>query len=420
MDAQTITAGKSTENPNTVSLFKNKNFLLAWISNIFTGIASAVYLLSESWYVVKHLNLGASLGLVLMMTAIPRFLLMPFGGVLADRIQKKHIMFFSDATRSLLLVLMIICLAYESLSFTAMLIFALIFGILEAFYWPAASSIIPTIVHETQLAQANSIIQITQQVCSLGGPMIAGIFLTLGSFHMLFAVIAILLFFGAFLVLFLQRSNTVTENTLEESPSFLQEWNEGFSFVKNSSFITALLVTVTLGGFFLTGPLSVTIPLLATSILKGNALTLSFLETSISVGMFLGALVVAGIKLKKKRALIATSSLAFCGIFVLLLGLTNQLILIMLLLGLIGIVVTFSNIFFITLLQEKTPVDKLGRVMSLVTAATTGLLPISYAVITLLLNSGTPFSLLLFIFGGIVTLFCCCLIIFVKVVRTTD
>ncbi len=182
--------------------FKNIPFFLVLLSITFNSSGISIYLLAESWYVVNHLALGNNLGIVLMATGIPRLLLMPFTGILADRYKKTHIMFLSDILRGILLIIMIFCFTSSILSFHVVVAFAVLFGILESFYWPASSSLIPSIVPDSHLAHANSLSQIIQQFFSLAGPLIGGVILSYGSYNHLFGGIAAILISGAFFSFF--------------------------------------------------------------------------------------------------------------------------------------------------------------------------------------------------------------------------
>lgn len=112
-------------------------------------------------------------------------------------------------------------------------------------------------------------------------------------------------------------------------------------------------------------------------------------------------------------------SLALCGLSVLLLGISVHFLQTLLLLGIIGLVVSFSNTFFVTLLQERTPQDKIGRVLSLVTTATTGLVPLSQALISIFLNKGLLISQILISFGVIVFIFCFTMMFLFRPIRNS-
>ncbi len=179
------------------SLIRNRTFMFFLASIIFTSLTTPMYMLIESWYVVDYLNMPTMLGIVLMVTAIPRVLLMTVGGVLSDRFSKTKIMFFSDFMRFILLISMAVLFTIGQLTFGVLLAFAAIFGILEAFYWPASSSIIPTLVAPEQLRTANSLNVIIQQLGMFAGPAAAGLVLTFGSFQLSFITLGILLLIGA-------------------------------------------------------------------------------------------------------------------------------------------------------------------------------------------------------------------------------
>ncbi|QDY84674.1 MFS transporter [Paenibacillus polymyxa] len=399
------------------SIFKNVSFLLVLLSITFNSSGISIYLLAESWYVVNHLSAGNNLGIVLMATAIPRLILMPFTGILADRYKKTHIMFLSDILRGILLIVMVFCFTSGILSFPIVVTFAMLFGILESFYWPASSSLIPTIVPESHLAQANSLSQIIQQFFSLAGPLIGGIILSYGSYNHLFGCIAGILVLGAFSSLFVSKYTHKAQHSSSEPLHFFKEWKEGIYFIKEDAFIKAIIILLIVVGFFLTGPMSMAIPLLANSVLHGNALTLSYMETSVTVGMIAGGILIAVSRIRKRRALISLLSLALCGLSILFLGISVHFLQFLLLLGIIGLIISFSNTFFVTLLQERTPQDKIGRVLSLVTTATTGLVPLSQALISILLNRGLQISHILISFGIIVFVFCVTMIFLFRPIR---
>ncbi len=242
---------------NKISLFKNIPFFLVLLSITFNSSGISIYLLAESWYVVNHLALGNNLGIVLMATAIPRLLLMPFTGILADRYKKTHIMFLSDILRGILLIIMIFCFTSSILSFPVVVTFAVLFGILESFYWPASSSLIPAIVPDSHLAQANSLSQIIQQFFSLAGPLIGGVILSYDSYGHLFGGIASILILGAFSSLFVSKyTHSKVQQSSSEPLHFFKEWKEGIYFIKEDPFIKAIIIVLIVAGFFLTGPMS--------------------------------------------------------------------------------------------------------------------------------------------------------------------
>ncbi|MET3207348.1 UNVERIFIED_CONTAM: hypothetical protein ABIC26_000282 [Paenibacillus sp. PvR008] len=119
------------------------------------------------------------------------------------------------------------------------------------------------------------------------------------------------------------------------------------------AFTKAIIIVLIVAGFFLTGPLSMAIPLLVNSVLHGSALTLSYLEMSVTVGMIAGGVLIAVSKIQKRRALISLLSLALCGLAILLLGISVNFLQTLLLLGIIGFVISFSNTFLLLCFRKE-------------------------------------------------------------------
>jgi DHA3 family macrolide efflux protein-like MFS transporter len=68
--------------------------------------------------------------------------------------------------------------------------------VLDAFFWPANSSLLPNIVDKQQLVRGNSIIQTTNQLCFVLGPALAAIFIKFASFEVSFGSSLFLLVAG--------------------------------------------------------------------------------------------------------------------------------------------------------------------------------------------------------------------------------
>jgi DHA3 family macrolide efflux protein-like MFS transporter len=152
------------------NVWTNSRFLRLWIGSALTNMAFSIYLLTETWYVVQKLNQETWLGIVLMMTTIPRILLMVVGGVFADRLRRSHLLFLLNISRAIMLAAMIGLLLTQSLTLDVLFVCALVFGVLDAFFWPADRSILPTVVHKQQLVKANSIMETTNQLFFFIGP----------------------------------------------------------------------------------------------------------------------------------------------------------------------------------------------------------------------------------------------------------
>ncbi|MEH6944704.1 MFS transporter, partial [Bacillus sp. JJ722] len=91
----------SLEKKQKISLFKNRAFIFLWLTSSASFLALSTYLFTEQWYIITVLQQENILGIVMMVTMIPRVIFMFIGGVLADRFRRSKIMFFSSFIRFL-------------------------------------------------------------------------------------------------------------------------------------------------------------------------------------------------------------------------------------------------------------------------------------------------------------------------------
>jgi MFS family permease len=400
-----------------MSLFKNRAFLFLWLSSTSSFLALSTYLFAEQWYVIRALGQESALGIVMMVTLIPRVLLMTVGGVWADRFKRSKIMLVSSFTRFLLVFVMITLLHLHLLNLWSLLFFTLLFGILDAFFSPANQSLLPLLVPKEMLTRSNSFIQTSNQVAMFAGPMIGGWIITVSSFSILFLFVACFLLITSAFTLCIKEKNSSPPS---KQVSTKQELLEGFQYVWNMPFLKSILfILMTINVLFF-GPLLMGIPLLASEVLHGKAVEVSFLQSSYQGGMLGGALLIGLLNIRKNRGLSILILISFLGIFLSLLGQMYVLWQGILLLVMMGFMSSMINVPLVSIIQENSETDKLGRVMSFVNASSNGLVPLSYAVVSICLTFGTSISNILLCCGLLITILSILFITKYKIVRDTN
>ncbi|GGP14835.1 MFS transporter [Oceanobacillus neutriphilus] len=378
---------ESAEAGREKSLFKNRSFLFLWIAGLFSGLSISIIMFAQAWYVVQILNMEASLGLVYIAMAIARLIFMAVGGVLADRMSRSLIMFLSDFSRALLLIGLVAVLLTGQVSLWPFISFAFIFGVLDAFFWPSGNSLIPSIVSESQLTRANSIIQMTYQLTTIVGPLIAGFVIAWWDFSFVFGMTAGLLFTGGILIYFVKAKPVNSEHSDLDKGMF-ESIKEGFDYVSQSSVLLAFILKTLFLNLFFTGPFIVGVPIFVKNILKGDTLDYSYLEGSLAIGMVSGSFLIAMMNLRVKRGPVSLASQGLMALCLLCLSQTIFLWQSLISGFLLGIFMMISNISAVSAIQNVAQKDKIGRVMSLQTMASIGLTPISYGITSLALSFG--------------------------------
>jgi MFS family permease len=115
---------------------------------------------------------GAAAGLVLAAVSVPRVLFLLLGGAVADRIGARVVMIAGDAIMLVVSVALVVLSASLGTPLAMLLVAAIVFGTVDAFYLPAAGSMPRLLVDDPQLARAAAVRQTgTQLVTIVGGPL---------------------------------------------------------------------------------------------------------------------------------------------------------------------------------------------------------------------------------------------------------
>ncbi|GGD09628.1 MFS transporter [Pontibacillus salipaludis] len=397
-------------------LWKNQKFLYLWFSSTTSFLALSTYLFAEQWYIVRVLDQEALLGVVLMVTMIPRIFLMTIGGVLADRFRRSRIMVISSLVRGVLMIGMMIFFQLSLLAMAPLIAFALCFGVVDAFFSPANSSLVPTLISKEKLTQANSFIQSSNQFAMFTGPILGGFVLTISSFSVLFATIAALLFLTSLFSFFIKEEAQIEKST----PSTKTELKDGFRYVWNLPFLKNILMIIIFINFFFFGPLLIGIPLIVDHALDGEPLQLSFMQSAYQGGMLTGALLIGVINLRRKRGIMILCLMTVLGICLSLLGMIHHLWQGMGLLGVMGLLSSVINVSLISTIQEQSRSDKIGRVMSIVNASSNGLVPLSYGFVSLSLLVHLSIPTVMGLCGLVITTLSVCYTFRSTIVRNID
>ena len=172
---------QATEQKTHHPLLRNRSFRALWLASTCSFLALSTYLFAEQWYILRVLKLDAYLGLVLMLTLLPRIFLMVVGGVIANRFKKSIILRYSSLLRFTFVLLLLSVYHFELLTIVPLAVFAFSFGCIDAFFSPASASLLPLLVSKEDLTRANSILQTSNQMALFSGPLLGGVLLTFSS-----------------------------------------------------------------------------------------------------------------------------------------------------------------------------------------------------------------------------------------------
>jgi MFS family permease len=267
---------------------------------------------------------------------------------------------------------------------------ALAFGIIDAFFFPAQSAIVPRLVGKEQLQAANAVIQGTMQVSLFAGPVLAGTLIVLlgngqggqdlDGIGLAFAIDA-LTFLASAVTLWMVRDGGpagVPEDAGEDE-SLLPAIAAGLRAVWNDAALRAFFLLIAVSNFLVNGPIIVGIPVLADTRFAEGAAAFGIIMSAYGGGSLMGTLLAGLLPRPPGRVMgvILGAIWSGLGLGVLALGLISTTPMAAVTAFAMGVANGYVVILFVTWLQRRTSEDMLGRMMSLLMLASVGLLPIS-------------------------------------------
>jgi hypothetical protein len=263
--------------------------------------------------------------------------------------------------------------------------FALVFGVADAFFFPAQTAIVPELVADDQLPRANGIVQGTAQVSILVGPVAAGVVIAaLGGSATAASAAGIgvaLLFDAATFVVSLATLLFIKPraHVVGAHDSILDSIREAARFVWSSRGMRAMILVSLAANFLIVGPFEVGMPFIAYSRLPEGAAAFGLVTAAFGAGSLVGLLL--GSVLPAPRAArfgaVVVLPMAIAGLALAGLAAATSTIAAAALTGLAGVALGYTNLLSITWIQRRIPQALMGRVMSLLITGSVGLVPVS-------------------------------------------
>src|SRR5258706_1213204 len=228
-------------------VLKQREFGLFWASLLFSAVGSQISTVAIAWQVYEITNSPFQLGLAGLFRALPIMLLSIPGGVLADRMDRRHLLIITQSLAALLALALALLSYFGTVQVWQIYLVTFLSGAGGIFDSPARTALIPTLVRAEQLATAYALNITWRQIATLSGPFIAGIVIATVGISTSYFIDA-LSFFSVIICLALMRARPIVAATSKESP--LENVRAGFAFIRDNSTILGLMGMDTCVQFF--------------------------------------------------------------------------------------------------------------------------------------------------------------------------
>lgn len=342
-------------------LFKNRNFLRYFIADNLAKVSDNYFFIFLSLLALQQTSSPAQVGGLLMANAIPRLVLMLFGGNLADRVAPQVILRLGNIVQGAGLAFILLGLVSGSLPMLGLYLLAIIFGAVDAFSAPASISAIPRIVPRAMLLKANSLVQGTEMVSFTSGVLLAGLVMQVSNLEVA-AAVNIVLYTLAAILFFTVRLNFHTDDAEAREGSELQRIMAGLKYVWKKPVLRANTLLLAATNLAFSGPISIGLLFIVTEKMGLGPAWYTGVFAVFGVGVLIGAVLMSLVRSVKGPGRIIVLDYILSGVgFISFAFMTNIWIMTAVCLAL-GILGGIANAVSATWTQLNTKPALLGRV----------------------------------------------------------
>ncbi|MDR1067944.1 MAG: MFS transporter [Clostridiales Family XIII bacterium] len=394
-----------------------KNTALFLGGQAVTLIGSSLVGYAVMWYVTLETKSGVVMTVFTIAVLLPTFFISPFGGVWADRYNRKNLINISDGVIALVSLFIALCFSFGIASLTLLLVCSLARSLGQGVQMPAVNALLPQLVPAKHLVRVNSLNSIIQSVSMIGSPALSGVLLSLAPIQVILFIDVVTAAIGISILYFfvrvpdkqpqcddlevgtgsapaeafsLEANEAAGTSPITELPaalpaadseaqtesaeasaesagrSYWHEIRESIRYIRRNLFALHLLIYQGLTALLIT-PCALLTPLQVTRDFGPDVWRLTAIEIAFSVGMIAGGGVLSlwgGFRNKIKTV---GFGLILCNLLIISLGIMTNFALYVAVMAFIGIACPISSTPLISILQEKVDPEYMGRVFSFYT-----------------------------------------------------
>lgn len=348
-----------------------RDFRLMWLGACTSQIGTFVQQFAQSWLVYELTNKAFYLGLDLFLGQTPIMLFSLFGGVFADRIDRRKLLLTSQYIQMTCAFILTALFMTHTVRVWHILTLSFVVGCGQSIGGPAYSALLPSLVNSEDLANAIAMNSIQFNLARIVGPTLGGLAYTALGATWCFALNGIS-YIAVIISLYMINVKFVPSKT---SVPILTSMQEGFQFIRQREGMSALVVLaflMTLLGFSMIGFL----PVFVREVFQKGPQTYQLLLICSGAGSVTGGLLVAAFGKVKHQGRISLLIMTGLGVMIASFALSRWLSLSCALLFAAGMATMGSASLLLTTVQLVVSDEMRGRVMSVYNVAFRGGMPV--------------------------------------------
>jgi len=343
--------------PKALTPLAERNFRYLWTGQAVSAVGDALAPVALAFATLQIAHSASALGLVLAASTTARVVLLPVGGVWADRLPRQLMMLSSDSIRAVAELTVAVLLLTGHAQLWTLVVLLVVDGAASAFFMPASGALVPQTVSATYLQQANALMGLTRSTTLVLGPAVSGILVAVVGPGWVFAIDALTFIVSALSLAMLR----VPVMPAKEKTSFWAEMAAGWHAVSSRTWYLINLCSHALWNFAIAA-LFVLGPIIAKQHL-GGASAWGLIGASMGAGSVVGGLIALRV-MPRRPLVVANLALTLAALEALTLAGPSPLIVIMATGVLAFAGLTFLNEVWFATVPQLLPADVLARANS--------------------------------------------------------
>ena len=343
-----------------VSALKHRNFRLYWISGIGQAAALGMQFLILGWLALELTDSSAQLGLVIALYGVPNLAMLTFGGIFADRIDRRWLLFYSRILVMALIIVAATLTVLELISIWHIYGISFVLGVIQGLNMPAQMAIVPDLVEEGDILNATSLNMAVFNTGRIMAPSLAGVIIE-------YVGIGQALYFNAAYYgvscLFLLMMSKLDLRTRSADTNVLRDLWDGVRFAATTPIAYTMVGLSFAFGFFGAAYVQV-LPAFGRDMLSLNADGVGLLLTITGIGSLTGNVFLASLGNFRRKNWLLLGMIFLFGASLLLFAVSPVYGVSLALLFITGVGFTGFIAVGTTILQLSTPPELRGRMMS--------------------------------------------------------
>jgi MFS family permease len=335
--------------------FRSRNFTLLWLGSFVSEAGSQMQVVAVSWQVYQLTHDPLALGGIGVARIVPLVLLALGSGVLADALDRRKLMLFSQLAMMLCSASLALASSLGAISIWWIYALMTLSSAARTLGMPARQAVIPSLVPREQLPSALSLNIISWQAATIMGPTLGGLIIAGWSVSVVYWIDAIS-FLAVIAALLAMRLAPIAGERRQVN---LRAALEGLAFVRSNVLVWSTMLLDFLATFFSSATLL--LPLFATDILIVGSKELGLLYAAPSMGAVVASAVLSLRGPLRRQGPILFWAVALYGLCTMVFGLSSSFWLSMLMLAGVGASDTVSMVVRGTIRQLSTPDELRGR-----------------------------------------------------------